>query len=465
MTFPKDFIWGAAAASYQIEGNTQGIDGCADSVWDMASRKEGFIQNGDTGFEACDHYNRFESDITLMKEIGLKAYRLSIMWPRVMPDGTGKVNEKGLAFYDRLIDSLIQAGIQPWVTLFHWDYPLALFHRGGWLNLDASNWFAEYTKIIVERFSDRVSNWITVNEPHCFIGLGYQIGRHAPGLQLSAREVNRAWHNALLAHGKAVTVIREYAKTKPNIGTAPDFRSFVPATNSPKDVNAAKHYLYSVNEKTMANMTWWMDPIFKGEYPEDGLALFGEDAPVIKSGDLDIIRQPIDFIGYNLYQSKVIKADDNNQPEPINFPNDYPHTDFHWPITPDSLYWTSKFVYERYKLPIIITENGLASADWVHLDGKIHDHNRIDFLQRYLIGVREAIIDGVDIRGYFQWSILDNFEWALGYSKRFGLIHVDYATQKRTIKDSGYWYRGIIESNGANLIDKASLAEWPTVKR
>lgn len=460
MTFPKDFVWGAAAASYQIEGSTQGVDGCADSIWDMVCRKGSFIKRGDTGFVACDHYHRFESDVALMKQLGLKAYRLSIMWPRVIPDGTGEVNEAGLQFYDNLIDCLLEAGIEPWVTLFHWDYPLALFHRGGWLNDDSSDWFAQYTRVIVDRFSDRVSRWITLNEPACFVGHGHQFGTHAPGLRLSLKKVNRAWHNALLAHGKAVKVIRDHAKTTPCIGAAPNFTSFIPASHSEKDIAAARRHFFSVSDKTMLNATWWLDPVFKGEYPADGLALFGADGPPVKEGDLDIICQPLDFFGYNLYHSSMIRAGDNPKAELVEYPNDYPHADNGWPITPEALFWSSTFLYERYQTPIVIAENGLASADWVGLDGRIHDHNRIDFLSRYLLGVKEALATGVDIRGYFQWSIMDNFEWAQGYSRRFGLIHIDYSTQKRTIKDSGYWYRDLIESNGALLGQAGCLDGW-----
>jgi beta-glucosidase len=464
MTFPNDFVWGAAAASYQIEGSTQGVDGCADSVWDMVCKQDGFVRDGDTGFVACDHYNRFESDIALMKQLGLKAYRLSIMWPRVMPEGTGQVNEAGLQFYDKLIDCLLAADIEPWVTIFHWDYPVALYNRGGWLNDDSSDWFADYTQLIVERFSDRVSHWITVNEPHCFIGQGHQLGFHAPGLKLPVRDVNHAWHNALLAHGKAVKVIREHAKKPPLIGAAPVFHSYIPATRNSNDINAARQQLFSVTDKNTVHATWWMDPVFKGQYPEDGLALFGHDGPPVKSGDLEIIHQPLDFMGYNLYQSTKVRADTDGQPELLEYPNYYPRTDFDWPVTPESLYWTSKFLYERYRKPIVVTENGLACNDWISLDGKIHDVDRIDFLNRYLLSLKDAIADGVEVLGYFQWSIMDNFEWAEGYAKRFGLIHVDFETQKRTIKESGYWYRDLIKSNGSLLGDASCLDNWPITK-
>ncbi|USE03750.1 beta-glucosidase [Vibrio sp. SCSIO 43133] len=460
MAFKDDFIWGAAAASYQIEGNTQGVDGCADSVWDMCSRRDGFVKGGNTGFMACDHYNRYEEDVKIMQSIALQAYRLSIMWPRVMPEGTGKVNAQGLDFYDRLVDELLAKGISPWVTLFHWDYPMALFHKGGWLNDDSSDWFAEYTRVIVDRLSDRVENWFTLNEQACFIGLGHQTGMHAPGLELPAKEVNRAWHNALLAHGKAVQVIRSNSKRPAKVGAAPCFRTAVPMTNSPEDIAAAKAHTFNVINKEMFNASWWMDPAFKGEYPEDGLALFGADAPIIKPGDMETICQPLDFVGINVYSSEMVRAATDGTPEVVEYPNNYPKTHFDWPITPEALKWGTEFLYERYNKPIIVTENGLSTNDWVSLDGRVHDTTRIDFLHRYLLGLKEAAANGVDIMGYFQWSILDNFEWAEGYKQRFGLVHVDYETMKRTPKESALWYKSVIESNGASLGETSALQGW-----
>jgi beta-glucosidase len=427
----------------------------------MCCRRDGFVLQGDTGFTACDHYNRYAEDVKMMAEIGLQAYRLSVMWPRVIPEGTGAVNEAGLAFYDRVIDALLEAGIEPWITLFHWDYPLALFHRGGWLNDDASDWFAEYTRVLVDRYSDRVSNWFTLNEPACFIGLGMQDGIHAPGLQLELKQVNRAWHNSLLAHGKAVQVIRSHGKKPAKIGAAPCFTSFRPETESDADVAAAKAMFFSANSKDMWNVTWGMDPILKGAYPADCLELFGEAAPVVKDGDMEVISSPIDFFGFNCYNSATVRAGADGQPEVVGYANDYPHTDMDWPVTPDCLYWTPKFLQERYNKPIIITENGMAGIDWVGVDGKVHDGARIDFLTRHLMGIRRAIADGVDMRGYFQWSIMDNFEWSFGYNRRFGIVHVDYRTQARTIKDSGHWYGTVIRSNGECLPEGSPLDGYP----
>ncbi len=461
MSFSKDFVWGAAAASYQIEGNTQGVDGCGDSIWDMVCRRGDFILGNDTGFTACDHYHRSAEDVRIMAEIGLKAYRFSVMWPRVIPEGTGAVNEAGLAFYDRLIDTLLAAGIEPWVTLFHWDYPLALFHRGGWLNPDSPHWFADYTALLVDRFSDRVKHWFTLNEPTCFVGMGHQDGIQAPGIKLELRQVNRVWHHVLLAHGRAVQTIRARSRQPARIGAAPCFRTFRPASPTPRDVAAAKNHLFACSAADMWNVTWGMDPILKGEYPADGLALFGAAAPQVREGDMAIISAPIDFFGFNCYYSETVQAGPAGTPEVVAYGNDYPHTDFNWSITPDCLYWTSRFLQERYGKPILITENGMASHDWVGLDGCVHDNARIDFLTRHLMGVRRALADGVDIRGYFQWSIMDNFEWSSGYRKRFGLVHVDYRTQKRTIKDSGRWYGKVIASNGAVLPAGQATDNWP----
>ncbi|RKF13251.1 beta-glucosidase [Alginatibacterium sediminis] len=463
MQFPKEFVWGAAAAAYQIEGNTLGIDGCGESVWDMSCRQDGFVKGANTGSIACDHYHRYPEDVAIMKQIGLQAYRLSIMWPRVIPQGTGAVNQKGLDYYDKLIDELLAAGIDPWVTLFHWDYPLALFHRGGWLNRDSSDWFADYSRVIVEKLSDRVKHWFTLNEQACFIGLGHQSGNHAPGIKLPTREVNQAWHNALMAHGKAVQVIRQYSKQEAMVGAAPCFRTSIPASHNPLDIEAARKACQSVIDTSMFNVSWWMDPAIKGHYPEDGLELFGKDAPKVETGDMEIICQPLDFAGFNCYQSATIKADSDGLPEHVEYPNDYPKTSISWPVTPEALRWGSQFLYEQYKLPIVVTENGLSLNDWVSLDGKVHDPKRIDFLNRYLLGVKQAMDAGVDIMGYFQWSILDNFEWAEGYGERFGLVHLDYASQKRTIKDSGFWYRDVIASNGQLLGESDPMQHWPSV--
>jgi len=448
MKFPEKFIWGAAASSYQIEGSTQGVDGCGESVWDECCKRRGFVKEGDTGFVACDHYNRYRDDVALMKEIGLQAYRFSIMWPRVLPEGTGAVNEKGLSFYDRLVDELLNAGITPWPTLFHWDYPLALFRRGGWLHNDSPLWFEEYTRVIVDRLSDRVQYWLTLNEPTCFIGMGHHEGIHAPALTYSDQEVSRAWHHALLAHGRAVRVIRESSrKPGPLVGAAPCFRTTIPATDSPADIEAARQSLFSIPNRRVGYATWNLDPCMGRGYPEDGLAVWGDAAPVVREGDMELIAQKLDFLGVNVYSSDTVRAGKDGKPETVPYPTHHPRTQLGWPVTPSGLRWTSKFLYERYKLPVLITENGLSLTDWVAEDGHVHDAARIDFLTRYLRGLHKSINEGVPVLGYFHWSSMDNFEWVEGYTPRFGMIHVDYKTQKRTLKDSARWYSKVIQAN------------------
>lgn len=450
MRFPSDFVWGTATASYQVEGAVAD-GGRVPSVWDMLCRKEGAIWQGQNGDTACDHYHRFREDVGLMKQLGLKAYRFSIAWPRVMPDGTGKANPKGLAFYDQLVDALVEAGITPYVTLFHWDYPYELYCRGGWLNADSPDWFADYTRVVVDRLSDRVQHWLTLNEPQCFVGLGHRDGVHAPGDKLGWTEVLRAAHHALLAHGKSVQAIRANARSKPEVGFAPIGTVAMPASDQPADIEAARFATLSILRKDLWNNTWFSDPVFKKCYPSDGLAMFGDAVPVIGANDMDIIGQPLDFYACNIYQAVTVRAGDDGKPVLVDRADGYPITAFQWAVVPDCLYWGPRFLWERYQKPIMITENGLSGLDWVSRDGAVHDPQRIDYTARHLEAFGRAGAEGVEIKGYFHWSLLDNFEWAEGYKHRFGLIHVDYETQKRTMKDSAHWYREVIASNGAKL--------------
>ncbi len=448
--FPNEFIWGAAAAAYQIEG-AWNVDGKGPSVWDMLTEQPGRIWNQHTGKVACDHYRRFRDDVRLMKEVGIKAYRLSVAWPRVIPQGKGAVNSAGIGFYDRLVDELLEAGIQPWVTLFHWDYPYELFLRGGWLNPESPAWFAEYTKVVVDALSDRVSHWITLNEPQCFIGLGHLAGEHAPGLKLGMAEVLLAGHHALKAHGLSVQMIRGHAQTRPVIGWAPVGCVSHPVTNSEADEAAAMTAMSQVYGDNLWNNRWWGDPPILGRYPEEGLRAYGKLAPKVRPGDMDIICQPIDFYGCNIYSSTPVRAGAEGRPEVVSSPVGSAHTHFLWSVAPEALYWGPKFLHQQYQLPVVITENGLSLPDWVDMDGRVRDAARIDFLRRYLCQLHRAIQDGVEVSGYFHWSIMDNFEWAEGYKHRFGLIHVDYETQKRTLKDSAHWYGSVIRSRGGVL--------------
>lgn len=455
--FSKDFYWGAATASYQIEG-AWNEDGKGLSIWDTFSHTPGKVMNNDTGDVACDHYHRFREDVQLMKKLGLKAYRFSISWPRVLPEGTGKVNEKGIAFYSRLVDELLAAGITPYCTLYHWDLPQVLMDKGGWCNPDSALWFEEYTRVVAERLGDRLKMYFTFNEVSVFIK-GIVNGIHAPGLMMQPYYHVRAFHNILRAHGKSVKVLRELVSDC-KVGIAPAIYPMIPQEE--KDIEACRNYLFSVQKNangkpvdalaTFFNVpSMLLDPVVFGKYPEDGLEIIRPFLPEGWEADMAEIAQPIDFIAHNTYQGRYAEDDGKGGINVLPLKVGYPRTAIDWPVTPECMYWVPKFIWDRYKMPIYITENGLSCHDWVALDGKVHDYNRIDYLQRHLLQLEKAMADGADVRGYFQWSLMDNYEWARGYFDRFGLIYVDYPTGTRTIKDSGYWYREVIASNGALL--------------
>jgi len=447
VSFPESFAWGAATASYQIEG-AAAEDGKGPSVWDMFCRQPGKVWNGQSGDVACDHYHRYREDVGLMAEIGLKAYRFSVSWPRVLPEGIGKVNEAGLAFYDRLVDALLEAGVEPWVTLFHWDFPYALYCRGGWLNRDSADWFADYAALVVDRLSDRVTHWMTQNEPQVYLGYGHQTGEHAPGFKLGFADVLLATHHSHLAHGKAVQAIRAHAKARPVVGFALCGLLNMPASDRAEDVEAARQNCFAVRERSCMNYAWFADPLVLGRYPDDGVALFGRGMPEIRADDMKTMCQPLDFFGTNLYFGDRIRAETDGRSTVLRGVDTEPITVMEFPVTPDIAYWAPRFVYERYGLPVVITENGLATTDWVNETGRVVDASRIDFHSRYVQAYGRAIAEGVPALGYFVWSLMDNFEWAMGYRPRFGLVHVDYATQKRTLKDSALWYRDVIKANG-----------------
>lgn len=444
MGFQKNFLWGAATAAFQIEG---GYSDRGESVWDMFCRKPGAVAHHHDGITACEHCTHYREDIRLMKELGIQTYRFSISWPRILRDGLGAVNPEGVRFYHDLIDELLKNEIIPYVTLFHWDYPLSLYHRGGWLNPDSPKWFAEYTKIIMELFSDRVSNWFTLNENLCFISVGHAQGTHAPGLQLSEEEVMRCAHHSLLAHGMAVQTIRAYAKTPPNIGFAPVGDTKIPNTESKEDIAAAYAQMFRPANPHYWGNALWIDPVMTGQYQPELLDYFCRHHISVTDADMQIIGEPIDFLGMNIYTADRVCASGSPVPPQTGFDQ----TAIGWEITPEALYWGPRFFYQRYKKPIYITENGMANTDIISMDGKVHDPQRIAFLHQYLTCLKRAADDGADIKGYFHWSLMDNFEWAEGYQKRFGLIYVDYPTQRRIPKDSFSWYRDIIRSNGETL--------------
>lgn len=449
--FPERFAWGAATASYQIEG-AWNEDGKGLSIWDVFCRKPGAVWNGQTGNVACDHYHRYVEDVGLMKEMGLRAYRFSVSWPRVIPDGTGAVNERGLDFYSCLVDRLLAAGIEPFITLYHWDYPYALHCRGGWLNPQSPFWFAEYVGSVVDRLSDRVSRWITLNEPQVIVNSGYLLGNVAPALKLDLPEAFAAAHNVLRAHGQAVRSIRSSAKKPCQVGWAPVGIPVMPADETPEDIGAARTLMFSVRERNLWNNTWWNDPVFLRRYPEDGLALFSGAVPEKWTADMDGIGEPLDFLGVNIYSGQRARRSAAGEPEIVPFPDGAPLTMAQWHVTPDALYWGPRFFSERYGMPIYITENGISCHDWVSLDGKVHDPARIDFMTRYLAHLRRACTEGIDVRGYFHWTLLDNFEWNQGFKQRFGLIYTDYASRRRIPKDSARFYRDVIAANGSESV-------------
>ncbi|WP_295218582.1 GH1 family beta-glucosidase [Ruminococcus sp.] len=445
MKFAENFLWGTASAAYQIEGAYL-EDGKGLNIWDAYCQEGNRVAHSENGNVACDHYHHFREDVKMMREMGIKNYRFSINWTRILPEGTGKINEKGLQFYSDLVDELLANGIEPLVTLFHWDYPLALHQKGGWLNRESSDWFAEYAKVVVDALSDRVKYWMTINEPQVFIGCGYAIGKFAPFEKHLPCDLTRMTHNVLLSHGKAVQVIRKYAKKKPVIGFAFATPCCTPTDNTPEAIEEARRKSFAVTrDRFPFELSWWADPIFFGKYPQEAYDVLGADMPEILPGDMEIISQPVNFYGVNIYESK---ATENVYGYAENAYLGCPRTQMGWPVTPEVLYWSPKFLYERYKKPVLLSENGMAGHDWVHLDGRVHDAHRIDFMKRYLRELCRSAEDGAEIMGYMYWSIMDNFEWADGYDKRFGLVHVDYQTQERTIKDSGYFYRDVIQTNG-----------------
>lgn len=453
MAFPVDFTWGAATASYQIEG-AWNEDGRKPSIWDVFSATKGNVFNGDTGETACDHYHLYREDVALMKSLGLKAYRFSTAWPRIIPDGTGQINEKGLDFYSRLTDELLEAGITPWITLYHWDLPQSLALRGGWLNPDISGWFADYTEAVVKKLGDRIKNWITFNEPQCFIGLGYGTGEHAPGYRLPEAEIISCVHNSLVAHGKAVDVLRAAGGSNFNIGYVSTIQSPIPAEDNEECIAAARLSLFCrQKEKPLIwNISLISDPLYLGEYPSDMIGDLEKSLPENWEQDMPLINRPLDFYGINIYSGYKIRTGKDGLPVYVPPTTGEAHTANLWDFQPDVLRWGPKFLYERYKKPIVISENGMAGTDWVSRDQKIHDAPRTDYLDRCLSGLEKAIsVDKIEATGYFCWSLLDNFEWALGYRDRFGLVYVDYKTQKRIPKDSAYWYSEVIKTNGGSL--------------
>jgi len=440
VSFPSGFVWGAATASYQIEGAWD-EDGKGQSIWDRFSHTPGRIANGDTGDVACDHYHRWKEDVGLMKELGLHAYRFSISWPRLLPEGRGRVNRGGVDFYSRLVDALLEAEITPYVTLYHWDLPQALQDQGGWPKRATAEAFVEYAEVVSHSLGDRVTYWITLNEPYVSASVGHLEGRHAPG-HTDLDEALSAAHHLLLAHGWSVPVIRGNSNGA-QVGITLNLSPHVPASPSVPDRAAAWQGDGILNR-------WFLDPISARGYPPDIIQHHGRPMDFVQAGDLEEIAVPLDFLGINYYFRTVVRStlvpEAQNEPRMV-FVNRNP-TEMGWKLYPEGLYDLLGRLHFDYRFPALyITENGAAYPDEVGPDGHVDDPQRIAYLGEHLAAAARAIAAGVPLRGYFAWSLLDNFEWAHGYSKRFGLIYVDYPTQRRIPKASAHWYRRVIAAN------------------
>ncbi|WP_295816468.1 GH1 family beta-glucosidase [uncultured Deinococcus sp.] len=439
--FPTGFVWGAATASYQIEGAVH-EGGRGASIWDTFAHTPGRVKAGDTGDVACDHYHRFREDVALMRALGLGAYRFSVAWPRVQPDGRGRANEAGLTFYDRLVDELLGADLQPWVTLYHWDLPQALEDRGGWMNRDTAHRFEEYAFMVGERLSDRVTGFMTLNEPYIHFLHGYALGNHAPGRTLGVHAFPAA-HHQLLGHGLAVRALREAGANM--VGIANNHAPAWPAGDRDEDLDAA-------NRMDALHNHLFTDPLIRGEYPALALDILQGTDPalleVIRPGDLSVIAAPLDFLGVNYDRPDSVRADPGGTfGVSLGRIPDREYTASGWPVVPEGLTQTLTGLKARYGdtcPPLYVTRSGCSVADVIDVDGRVRDDFRIRYHEAHLEAVRDAITQGAGVRGYFAWSLLDNFEWAEGYSQRFGLVHVDFATQVRTPKDSYHWFQSFL---------------------
>jgi beta-glucosidase len=441
LSFPQGFLWGVASSAYQIEGAVS-EDGRGPSIWDTFCRLPDKIRTGETGDVAADHYHRWDEDVRIMADLGVKVYRFSIAWPRIQPDGRGKVNPRGLDFYSRLVDALLARNIQPFPTLYHWDLPQPLQDRGGWPNRDTAHYFADYAARVGERLGDRVTRWVTHNEPWVAAFAGYFSGEHAPGMQDPVATF-QAGHHLLLSHGLAVQALRSTCRRLPHIGIVLNLNPVHPETDSQADLETSVRFDGVLNR-------WFLDPLFRRQYPADLVELLGPVVTPPQPGDMDTIAAPLDWLGVNYYSRTVVRHDPSfpfiaaTQVHPKG--REYSQM---WEIYPQGMYELLTRVWKDYRPPyLIVTENGIPVADEPDLDGQVRDVRRIAYLRNHIAEVHRAITQGVDVRGYFHWSLTDNFEWAHGYSRRFGLVYIDFATQKRTVKDSGWWYKKVIEQQG-----------------
>jgi beta-glucosidase len=442
-SFPKGFLWGSATASYQVEGAVN-EDGRGPSIWDTFSHTPGKTNMGDTGDIANDHYHLYKSDIALMKALGLQTYRFSVSWSRIFPTGTGTPNPKGLDFYNRVVDELLANGIQPYCTLFHWDLPQALEDKGGWQSRDTSEAFARYAGYMAEHLSDRVKHFMTLNEMKSFVDIGYKDGRHAPGLTLPPGKVNQVRHHAVLAHGLGVQAIRAHAKPGTKVGLAENAEACTPVIETADHIAAARK---AIREENAGYLT----AVLEGKYTDAYLAHHGPDAPKFTATDMKAIGSPLDFVGLNNYTATWVRADSGPRGYAVvPAPESYPHMMSPWlKVGPQGLYWGPKLLAETWGVKeIYITENGASSTDVLTPDGHVYDTDRVMYLRNYITQLQRAVSEGVPVKGYFCWSLMDNYEWADGYAYRFGLHYVDFKTQQRTPKLSAHFYKEVIARNG-----------------
>ena len=440
--FPREFLWGSATASYQVEGAAS-EDGRGTTIWDTFSHTAGKTHNGDTGDVATDSYHRYPEDIALMKDLGLKTCRFSIAWSRIFPTGTGQPNAKGVDYYRKFCEALLAAGIQPYCTLYHWDLPQPLEDRGGWQNRDTAVAFADYAGYVASKLGDVIGNYMTMNEISTFIELGYGNGQHAPGLTLSKAKLAQARHHAVLGHGLAVQAIRAHSKAGTKVGSAENLSAVTPIYNAPEHVAAAKIAIAEEN-------AGYLNVMRTGKYTERYLRLLGADAPKFTDEEMRAIGSPLDFQGINIYQPQFVRASGNSDGyERVPNPSSYPHMFSPWlTIGPEALYWVPRLACEKWGIrEMYITENGCSSDDKVAADGHIYDSDRVMYLKNYLTNLQRAVSEGVPVKGYFCWSLLDNYEWADGYEKRFGITYVDFQTQKRTPKMSSSFYKNLIATS------------------
>ncbi len=438
--FPQGFLWGCATAAYQIEGAAN-LDGRGPSLWDTFSHTPGITSNGDTGDVADDSYHLYKEDVRLLKNLGVATYRMSISWSRIFPDGAGQPNSKGLDYYNRVVDELLANKITPYITLFHWDLPAAL--PGGWRSRDTSKAFADYAAYVTRHLSDRVQHWMTTNEFTCFTDLGYKDGKFAPGLKVSPAQVNQVRHNGILAHGLGVQAIRANTPSGTQVGLAENASVYVPVIESPEQIEAARKATRNENAP-------FLTTVMEGKYPSSYLEREGANAPKIHPGDMEAIGSKLDFVGLNVYTADYVSADSSAQGYAIESrPASYPHMTSPWiNITPECTYWTIRNVSDLWHPPaIFITENGCSSDDVPNAAGRIEDTDRVMYLRNHIGNVHRAVAEGYPVKGYFLWSLLDNFEWCDGYGKRFGIHYVDFKTEKRTPKLSAEWYRDTIARN------------------